>query len=286
MTYGECEQRLKLRLQALYDAGEAASIADWVLEDFTDFNRNHRRLHSSQEIDNITTDKIEAAIQQLLQHRPLQYVLGYAFFYGYKFWVNESVLIPRPETEELVQWIIDAYKTTQQPFTILDIGTGSGCIPIALQKQLPLAQLTSIDISETALETAKKNANDNEASVSFQQLDFLNESNWTELNKYDIIVSNPPYIPLQEKSELDKNVTDWEPATALFVPNDDPLIFYEKIALFGKVHLQNSGSVFMETHKDYANNVQQLFTKHGYRVELKKDMHGNDRMVKATIVND
>jgi release factor glutamine methyltransferase len=283
MTYHQCETWMKQQLQRIYDAGEATTITDWVIEDYTHVNRHQRRLLVNQAIEATALIKMEDAVQQLLQHKPVQYVLGYAEFYGLKFRVNEAVLIPRPETEELVEWIITTYKNRQDKLSILDIGTGSGCIPIILKKNLPQTVVSSIDISATAMETAKQNAIDNNVTVEFEQLDFLDENRWQQLGKYDVIVSNPPYIPQQERATMDENVTAWEPATALFVPDEKPLLFYEKIAHFGKTHLQPGGAIFMETHRDYASAVQQLFTEQGYATTLKKDLHGNERMVMAKV---
>jgi release factor glutamine methyltransferase len=283
MNYHQCEAWMKQQLQRMYDAGEAAAISDWVLEAYTHANRHQRRLSANQEIEATELTKMEDAVQQLLQHKPVQYVLGYAEFYGLKFRVNEAVLIPRPETEELVEWMITAYKNQQDGLAILDIGTGSGCIPISLKKHLPQAVVSSIDVSAAALQVAQQNATGNAVEVHFQQLDFLDENVWQPFGKYDVIVSNPPYIPQQEKAMMDEHITAWEPATALFVPEERPLLFYEKIAHFGKAHLQSGGAIFMETHQDYAGAVQQLFTEQGYTTTLRKDLHGNERMVKAEV---
>jgi release factor glutamine methyltransferase len=283
MTYHQCEAWMKQQLQTLYDAGEAAAISDWVLESHTHTNRHQRRLSANKEIEATALTNMEDAVQQLLQHKPVQYVLGYAEFYGLKFRVNEAVLIPRPETEELVEWMITVYKNRQDGLAILDIGTGSGCIPITLKKHLPKAVVSSVDVSAAALQVAHQNATDNAVEVHLQHLNFLDENAWPQLGKYDAIVSNPPYIPQQEKEIMDKNVTAWEPATALFVPDEKPLLFYEKIAHFGKTHLRPGGNIFMETHRDYAGAVQQLFTEQGYTTTLRKDLHGNERMVRAEV---
>ncbi len=286
MTYSQCETEVKQQLQTLYDAGEAAAIADWVIEEYTGKIRQARRLLEQAEIDESASLKIETAITQLLQSKPLQYVLGYAEFCGLRFIVNESVLIPRPETEELVEWVLLDYKAEQKKLTVLDIGTGSGCISITLKKFLAASLVTAVDISVKALHTTMQNTSNNLVEVHFQQLDFLDETTWQQLEKYNVIISNPPYIPQQEKADMDKNVTAWEPATALFVPNESPLLFYEKIAQFGKTHLLPNGAIYLETHKDFATAVQQLFISEGYAAELKKDMHGNERMVKAFSMNN
>jgi release factor glutamine methyltransferase len=217
---------------------------------------------------------------ELIAGRPLQYVLGYAWFMGKRYKVNEQVLIPRPETEELVAWIIDDAGSVNTQLNILDIGTGSGCIPIALKQALYAAAVTSCDISKGALAVAKENAANMNAGMEFIQTDFLDDTQWQLLGMYDVIVSNPPYIPIAEKDGLHANVRAYEPATALFVA-DDALVFYRAIASFGKQHLNSSGSIYCELHRDYAVATKALFEEQGYAVELRKDMHGNWRMLKA-----
>lgn len=281
MTYSQCEQHLKQKLQSIYDAGEAASVSDWLLEEYSGHNRHQRRLHASDIIPLPVLQHLETAMAALLQHKPLQYVLGYTYFYGLKFIVNENVLIPRPETEELVDWIVSDCKNNFEKISILDVGTGSGCIPVSIKNKLPEATVRAIDISDTALQIAKQNALNNNTNVAFSQIDFLDKSLWNDFPKNEIIVSNPPYIPLKEKAVMDKNVTAWEPDTALFVPDNSPLLFYKNLALFGKINLQAAGAIYMETHKDYAKETASLFTDAGYSATLKKDMHGNDRMIKA-----
>jgi release factor glutamine methyltransferase len=194
------------------------------------------------------------------------------------------VLIPRPETEELVEWIIEDRKKEkhENQLSIADIGTGSGCIAIALKKKLSAAHITAIDVSKEALTTAKENAIDNDAKIDFIQLDFLDESSWKGLQQFDIIVSNPPYIPVNEKEKLDKNVTLFEPHTALFVPDHSPLLFYEKIALFAKKHLKKDGKIYAETHEEFANATAHIFSKQFQEVKLKQDLLGKNRMIKAT----
>ena len=280
MIYSQCEAWIKEQIKNLYAAGEAAAIADWILEEYTGNNRQQRRLIVQEKTED-ALPKIENAVSLLLQGKPVQYVLGYTEFYGLRLTVNEFVLIPRPETEELVNWVLSDYRAKQKDLKLLDIGTGSGCIAVTLKKNMPAAFVSAIDISVKALHTTMQNASYNLVDIHFQQLDFLNEMNWPQLAKYEVVVSNPPYIPQQEKGAMDKNVTAWEPATALFVPDESPLLFYEKIALFGKTHLLPGGTIYLETHKDFAIAVQQLFVKEGYVAVLKKDMHGNDRMVKA-----
>jgi release factor glutamine methyltransferase len=223
-------------------------------------------------------------LDELLQGKPLQYVTGKAYFMERLFDVNEQVLIPRPETEELVIWILNDYKSSTEPINILDIGTGSGCIPISLKLEMPTAHISSCDISAGALEVAQKNARRLNAEVHFIALDFLDNDAQLSLPLYDIIVSNPPYIPQSEELEMHLNVKGHEPGTALFVPDNDPLLFYRAIAHFGKTHLNDNGVIYCELHRDFAQETKELFIATGYKnVEIKKDMHDNWRMIKAKL---
>lgn len=279
MTIEEQYRILLQKLSAIYSDGEAAAIGEMVIEHYTGVQKN-QRLSWQQHISAETDHKIEQALQELLQHRPVQYVLQHAWFRNMCFYVNEAVLIPRPETEELVMQI-EKTVPKNAAISILDIGSGSGCIPIALKKALPQSQVSSIDISPQALAVARQNAAALQAEVVFTELDFLNEHTWPTLGNYDIIVSNPPYIPIAEKQILDKNVTDWEPGLALFVPNNDPLLFYKKIAAFGTTHLAANGSIFLECHQQYAQHTAAVYRQLGYHAEVIKDIFDNERMIKA-----
>jgi release factor glutamine methyltransferase len=205
-----------------------------------------------------------------------------------KFFVNENVLIPRPETEELVEWIIKDVRriTYDVRCTILDIGTGCGCVPVSLKKELHNTNVTAIDVSEKALQVAKKNAEELNAKIDFLQIDFLDESKWKALPQFDIIVSNPPYIPFQEKEKLAKNVTAFEPGIALFVENKNPFIFYEKISAFAKSHLKQKGKIYVEVHEEYSENIKTIFENAGFISEIKKDIYGKERMVRATFIEN
>ena len=273
------------KLKTIYDEREAGNIADWVFENITGFKKWERRENGTNELSEIHLNKIETCLGELLQNKPVQYVLNECWFYKRKFYVNENVLIPRPETEELVEWIVkdisEINTGDSKPTNIIDIGTGSGCIPISLKKELSDINITSIDISEKALAVAKKNAEDLNAKIEFLQIDFLNKNEWKLLGKYDIIASNPPYIPIKEKNFLKRNVTDFEPGIALFVGNNDPYIFYKKMAEFSKTHLNENGRIYVEVHEEHANNVKAIFEKAGMPTILKKDIYGKERMVKA-----
>jgi len=280
LSYNDAFYTLKNDLQAIYDQQEAAAIAHELMLHLTGKDKSQRLLEKDVTLSHGEQHAYDIMKADLLKGKPLQYVTGIAWFLGQPYTVNENVLIPRPETEELVQWITEDHK--DKKVSILDIGTGSGCIPVALSRSLPQAEISACDISNAALKVASKNAHALGAKVSFYELDILDRQNWVGLPRFDIIVSNPPYIPLSEKEQLAPNVRDYEPATALFVPNDDVLIFYKAIAEFGKAHLTEGGSIYCELHRDLFLRTESVFNEAGYRnVLLKKDMHGNWRMLKA-----
>ncbi len=273
-------QQLAVKLESLYDKREASNIANWVIEKITGLKRIDRMIQKNRLLSPAEIEELGRKSVLLLDSMPVQYVLEEAWFAGMPFYVNESVLIPRPETEELIEWVIIENK--QKVFKqILDIGTGSGCIPIALKKRLPDTVISSVDISKEALQVAEKNTFQLQVSIDFIQLNFLNESNWKDLPVVDCIISNPPYIKLSEKESMSKNVLDFEPSLALFVTDEDPLIFYRKIAIFGKSHLNEGGIIFLEINEELGEQVIGLYKEHGYRTSLKQDMMGKDRMVMA-----
>ena len=220
-----------LQLQAIYNLNEATIITDWVLESLAGIQRFDVVKEPEKLLPDTITVALEVALAALLKHKPVQYVTREAWFYNMKLKVDEHVLIPRPETEELVKLVLDAAKDAEvlNP-SILDIGTGSGCIAIAVKKNLPAASITAIDVSESALAIAKDNAAVQQTEIKFLKINFLEESQWASLPVFDVLISNPPYIPMDEKEKMDKNVTSFEPHQALFVPDRSPLLFYEKIA--------------------------------------------------------
>lgn len=282
MTIKEQYRFFLQQLQTIYNLNEATVMTDWVFESLAGIERFDVIKNPAFPLSTIKQEALKNALTALLQHKPVQYVLGEAWFYNMKLKVNEQVLIPRPETEELVQLVLSAASIlpTAAP-TILDIGTGSGCIPIAIKKNMPASIVTAIDVSKGALLVAKENAATQQTDIGFLQVDFLDEAQWSTLPKFDIIISNPPYIPINEKEKMDINVTAFEPYQALFVPNNSPLLFYEKIATFGKTHLNTGGKVFMETHEDYAKETADLFAQFYSEVAIKKDIFGKERMVVA-----
>ncbi|MBC7889431.1 MAG: peptide chain release factor N(5)-glutamine methyltransferase [Ferruginibacter sp.] len=302
MTIKEIYRGYLEKLQLIYSKNEAAVITDWVFESIAGLQRADIIKNPGQIVVPSGLMQLDNCIEALLQHKPVQYVLGEAWFYKMKLMVNEQVLIPRPETEELVQLLLnDLQKGTgnQQsaksnaglltgtkitnasgPLLALDIGTGSGCIAIAIKKHLPDTIMYAIDISTEALSVAKENAISQQVDIRFLEIDFLDDAGWQHLPVFDVIISNPPYIPLNEKEKLDKNVADFEPPTALFVPDNTPLLFYEKIADFGKKHLKCYGKIYVEIHEDFAKETMQVFEQF-YTVEIKKDIPGKERMLIA-----
>jgi len=271
---------IRSSLTAIYPENEINSIGNLIIARITGYSRTEIILNKNTKFSDNQRLQLEIFVEALKNHTPVQYVLGETEFYGLPFRVNTAVLIPRPETEELVEWIQASCSPTQS-YKMLDIGTGSGCIAIALKSIFPKSELTAFDISDAALEVARQNAAMNDCNVEFRQIDILNPPVFD--TKWDIIVSNPPYIPETEKSEILANVLDFEPHTALFVPESRPLLFYETIAAFTLEHLQNGGKLFFEIHRDFGPQTVQLLQNFGFKdVVLRKDLSGNDRMVRAS----
>ena len=270
------------KISSIYDIGESESFFYMILEEKhqlkqIDLALNPDLIFSVEEI-----QFWNSILHQLQQEIPIQYLLGKTSFYGLDFEVNADVLIPRPETEELIEWIIASHKPKDEsPNTrILDIGTGSGCIAIALAKNILNARVFAIDISEKALATAKKNAIINEVTITFLEKNILETADLEQ--QFDIIVSNPPYVRNQEKKEIKKNVLDHEPHLALFVEDDDALLFYKKIAELAKTNLGEGGKLFFEINQYLGNETVDLLQKMNFKnIELRKDIYGNDRMIKA-----
>jgi release factor glutamine methyltransferase len=264
-----------VELDKIYDRQEALNIFKIVHEDV--FN-------SIPEFSGTDNDRLCAIITRLQRHEPIQYILGQADFYGLKFKVSPYVLIPRPETEELVNVVIKHIQHSKrniQNHNILDIGTGSGCIAVTLKKHLPEAQVTAIDVSESALNVARENATLHDTAINFMDTDFMNSDGWNRLGKFDIIVSNPPYITKGEFRSLDKKVKNFEPQLALIANHKDAFIFYRNIAAFAQTHLHPQGKVFLELNADHATEIETIFTAAGYQTTLLKDLQGKNRMLKA-----
>lgn len=289
LSYNQAFYGLKERLQQLYEASEAAAISHSFMEYLTGLGKLDRLDKKDVLLTAAQQELYDIKTKEIVAGKPIQYVTGSAWFMGREFCANEHVLIPRPETEELVEWIVEdlnkrgpILKDQEKGISILDIGTGSGCIPISLKLALPGAEVTSCDISADALAAAKVNAAKLHAGISFIEIDFLDAAGHNKLGMYDVIVSNPPYIPASEKGRLDKNVRDYEPGIALFVPDNDALVFYKAIAIFGKEHLSRNGYIYCEMDAAHSQECKTLFEQLGYQdVRIKKDMHGNWRMLRA-----
>lgn len=272
---------IKQVLHPYYQETEAGALAKWILTEVFHFSTFDLYAGKDMNFSENDRDRLEDILNRLRDYEPLQYVLGKAEFGGLSFEVTPDVLIPRPETLELVEWITADCQGTEG-VRILDIGTGSGCIPVTLYKRLEAyrPQVASWDISEKALEVAGRNAVANGAVVAFCCQDVLSES--LPETEVDVLVSNPPYIAEKEKASMERNVLDWEPGLALFVPDDDPLLFYRRIAEAGLRILSPKGRLYYEINRAYGKETVELLERLGYtEVELRKDLSGNDRMVKA-----
>ena len=281
MTYNEMWRKLA----QVYDEGEAKAIARLAYE--VRFGLTFTDLCLGKDTQLSADDQAQAAeiCRRLLQQEPVQYVLGQAEFCGRTMMVNEHVLIPRPETEELCQWVVSEMSDERlevRDFSILDIGTGSGCIAVTLAAALPQAEVTAWDISAEALQVARENARRSGVTVTFQQVDMLNTHHVPLATQWELIVSNPPYICYKERAMMESNVLDHEPHTALFVPDDDPLLFYHAIAEYGQKALKVGGWLYFEINPLYADELTDMFCAMSYHdIETKEDQYGKQRMIRA-----
>ena len=282
MTYNEMWRKLA----QVYDEGEAKAIARLAYE--VRFDLTFTDLCLGKDTQLSADDQAQAAeiCSRLLLQEPVQYVLGQAEFCGRIMMVNEHVLIPRPETEELCQWVVSEMSDERlevRDFSILDIGTGSGCIAVTLAAALPQAEVTAWDISAEALQVARENARRSGVTVTFQQVDMLNTQHHVPLaTQWELIVSNPPYICYKERAMMESNVLDHEPHTALFVPDDDPLLFYHAIAEYGQKALKVGGWLYFEINPLYADELTDMFCAMSYHdIETKEDQYGKQRMIRA-----
>ena len=262
-----------------YPAEEINSFFNRLTESYLGMSRLELALDQDRDFNEGEEQRFEEALERLKKFEPLQYILGETEFFGLNFKVQEGVLIPRPETEELVAWIMEEFKNADGNIRILDIGTGSGCIAISLAKNLPNSEVTAIDFSKIALEVAKENAALNEVDLKLIEANILNAERLPE--KYDIIISNPPYVRELEKAEMQPNVLNFEPDSALYVEDQDPLIFYSKITKLAKANLGNAGTLYFEINQYLGSETEQLLKNHGFQTELRKDMFGNYRMLKG-----
>lgn len=277
------EQQFVDDLFHLYDADEIRQLYYLLVENRFGWSKATYLLNRQSPLSEEDATWLMFALSELRQPKPIQYMLGYAWFMGVKFAVSPAVLIPRPETEELVQLIVNHHRAEEAPLRIIDIGTGSGCIAIALKLALPQAHVYALDVSDDALGVAKRNAENLSADVDFIRADILEwELIFQSEQQFDIVVSNPPYITLAEQYDMHSNVLEHEPHLALFVEGDAPLLFYEHIAAFASHHLLPNGSLYVEINRNYGQEVSKLFRKKGFEsVTLHRDMQGADRIVHA-----
>jgi len=280
----EAYHQLQQSIQPLYENREASNIADLIMEDITGWDRSRRIVHHDALLSEPQLERYTHCKEELLHGRPTQYVLGHAWFCGMRLQVDEHVLIPRPETEELVMEVKKMYAEISTDrdhlFKMVDIGTGSGCIAIALKKYFPDWDVWAVDKYNGALAIAKKNAVLLDTEVRFVASDILKEAKTDLLPAFDLIISNPPYIPSEDKSAMDDRVLDHEPHDALFVTDNDPLQFYKAIIAFSEQHLLRGGMLFFETHELYAQEVAALLEANGFEhIVVKKDFQEKERIV-------
>ena len=283
MTLKELKTHYLNSLSKLYPKTEINTFFFYLIEEYLDLQRIDFSLQPNKIIENTDFLKFEKALNRLKKEEPIQYILGKTEFYGYPFLVTKDTLIPRPETEELVEWILQELEFQKKKKTsILDIGTGSGCIAISLAKKNKNLSVSAIDFSKEAIEIAKQNAKLNEVNINFIEKDILLTK---ELEtSFDVIVSNPPYVRELEKVEIKNNVLQNEPHSALFVSDSNPLIFYSKIADLAKNHLTKNGLLFFEINQYLGQETKVMLSKKGFKnIELRKDLFGNDRMIKANL---
>jgi release factor glutamine methyltransferase len=288
MNTREASIKLIKSLLEIYSPAEAASIGKIVMEDVFSVGD----LFEEQPFPQENLAKLDAILQRLMTHEPVQYVLGQTDFYGMKLRVTPAVLIPRQETEETVAWVLETVpqlmgdrsplETANRPFRMLDIGTGSGCIPIALKKKLPAVEMHCLDVSAAALEVARENAAAQGTEVFFHEMDIFDKAAWESLPGFDVIVSNPPYVTEEERTLLPKNVIDYEPHLALFAGGNDAQRFVKVIAGFALQKLNPGGKLFLETNEFYAPATKRILKRKGFvNVELRADLNGKLRMIKA-----
>ena len=282
MTLNSYKKWFNEQLQHLYDADEIKSMLTIVAYEVLGLSRVDLVLKDNESLSEAQIVQLNNVLSQLQQEIPIQYIFEKAYFYGYEFKVSPATLIPRRETEELVEWVLsEMNRQPEKKWRVLDIGTGTGCIPISIKKEFPLAEIFAMDISTGALKIAKENAEKLNASVIFIEQNILST---TQLDSYDIIISNPPYVRNLEKAEIKKNVLDYEPHLALFVEDNDPLIFYRKITQLVQKSLTENGLLFFEINQYLGEEMQQMVSEYFKIIELRKDLQGNDRMMKCSVI--
>lgn len=286
MILKEFKSFLTKELSQIYPATEIDSFFLLLIDEYLGLQRIDTVLKPDFKIDKDKLSLLNDVIKRLQQEEPIQYIIGKTEFYGFPFLVDENTLIPRPETEELVEWVLKEIESLKldmgKTISILDIGTGTGCIPVSLAKNLPNAKIAAIDVSAKALKVAQKNAELNKVNINFIECDILKAKNLPQT--FDIIISNPPYVRELEKVEIQNNVLHNEPHLALFVSDDNPLLFYNKIADLAKKHLSKNGLLFFEINQYLGIETIKMLKQKGFKnIELQKDLFKNDRMIKASL---
>jgi release factor glutamine methyltransferase len=285
MTLSEFRSALKDTLQDFYSNSELDQLAKSLLMSRMNLNSTAYLLASEAEVSDEALEQLRSDVQRLSMHEPLQYVLGNTSFYGLEIQCNPAALIPRPETEELVDWVLTEVQLPS--CALIDLGTGTGCIPLAIKAKRPSWQVSAIDVSEDALALARTNALSLALDVQFEAADLLKDfSDLAIKDKFNVVISNPPYIPNADAMSMLPNVLNHEPHLALFVPDSDPLLFYRRIVAFSEQYLEKEGYVFVEIHEDLSDETSQLFHQAGFaNIELRKDLQGKPRMIKAQRVS-
>lgn len=280
MQLNNARKIIRELLEAYQEDHEIQRMTEMLLEWATGLDRSQQIAQPKKELTGEQQQLLHEGVSRLRDQEPIQYIIGHAWFAGMRFQVSPAVLIPRPETEELVDWALK--ENNSEKLQVLDIGTGSGCIPVSLKKARPGWEITAVDISQEALALASVNAESNDTPVRFERMDFREEGTWAALGKFDLILSNPPYIPWSDWSTLPENVRENEPTEALFVADEDPLLYYRLIARFAMDHLSPQGMVYVELNETLGNEAEQLFQSMGFtKTALKKDMQGKVRMLRA-----
>jgi release factor glutamine methyltransferase len=279
----ELRDNMIRELTSRYPEKESENIVLFLLSAVAAIEKKDILLHPDKMVSEVMEAEFRIKLDELLDYKPVQYVTGKAYFYGIELDVNPSVLIPRPETEELVKWVIDDYQGIKG-ISILDIGTGSGCIPVALGSLLINVNRAAIDISSAAIAVAARNAERYNVPVDFLTIDILDENQWERLGKFDVVISNPPYVRESEKRTMRPNVLNHEPGQALFVPDDDPLVFYRAIENFARLKLNPRGRCYVEINESLGTASEKVFRNAGFKeVNLHKDMQNKDRMIRACV---
>ena len=281
MNYRLLRESFVCKAQPLYTKPEADSLFSILSNHFLGWDRVAQILNENSEIKQDIETKFDHYVHRLNNHEPIEYITNTSEFYGYSFYVNEDVLIPRPETEELVEWILSQHQT-DHALRILDIGTGSGCIPIVLSKKRPKWKIKALDFCPEALAVAMKNSNIHTAEVEFFEMDVLN-CDLDIFEPFDIIVSNPPYVLKSEKEKMTKQVFEYEPPTALFVSDQDPFVFYDRIADLGYKKLNPSGCLYFEINEFHHKEIRSIVGSFGFKCQLKNDISGKRRMLKGQL---